>query len=74
MVHIRFVDLSIQQLSSTSGVFSGRNVLCGWTHQGKQNAGFGTISSQYNTVTGGAHVVFDSDVIDQWRAKDRPQR
>ncbi|MDQ0253591.1 DUF917 family protein [Evansella vedderi] len=67
---ISFKSLSINQVSSSSGVFSGRNKHIGWKSSSKLNEGFGKIDGQDNIVENNYNITFDPDYIDVYQ----PQR
>lgn len=48
MVNIKFEDLIIENISDSSGVFSGDNIQVKWKAYAKDNNGFGTISGDLN--------------------------
>ncbi len=48
MLRIEFGDLIIEQLSESSGVFTGDNIQVKWRSCEKSDSGFGTISGDCN--------------------------
>jgi hypothetical protein len=64
MVRIFFNDLRIDQISNSSGVFSGRNMQTKWKHSKKINEGFGSLSGDKNITAGNRNVILDPDFID----------
>ncbi|HYF83356.1 MAG TPA: hypothetical protein VEB00_10055 [Clostridia bacterium] len=48
MVRIEFGDLIIEQLSDSSGVFSGDNFQAKWRSWMKVDEGFGTLEGDFN--------------------------
>jgi hypothetical protein len=61
VVRIMFHDLKIDQISHSSGVFSGRNMQAHWKHSSKKNEGLGALSGDKNKIVGNASVVWDKD-------------
>lgn len=47
---IKFNNLEIREVSSTSGVFSGENNLKGFVHNSQETQGFGTVDGNFNKV------------------------
>lgn len=64
MVHIRFQDLRISAISTTSGVYSGNNRQYKYKHSIKKNQAFGTVSGQHCFVLGHRSLLDDRDRID----------
>lgn len=58
MARIHFNDLKIDQISSSSGVFSGKNRQYGWRASKKTNDGNGSVSGNHNVFTEGHYAVF----------------
>lgn len=65
MVRIVFNDIRIEEVSHSSGVFSGHNLPLKWGHRSKSNEGYGSITGDNNTAKDNVHFVIDRDVIDQ---------
>ncbi|WP_158701739.1 hypothetical protein [Lentibacillus sp. Marseille-P4043] len=61
---ISFNKLSVGTVSSSSGVFNGKNVQFGWSSQSKSNTGFGKIGGHNNKANKNTNVVFDNDQVD----------
>lgn len=64
MVRIRFQSIHIDSVANTSGINKGENRIIGRKHAIKSNDGLGEVSGDGNVVTGGNHLVLDSDTID----------
>lgn len=63
-VMIDLDSLSVGTVSSSSGVFNGKNLQFGWSAHSKTNNGFGTLGGQQNSVNKNYNIVFDNDHID----------
>lgn len=61
---ISFDKLSVGTVSSSSGVFNGKNIQFGWSSHSKTNTGFGTLGGSSNRVNRNINVVFDNDQVD----------
>jgi hypothetical protein len=57
MVRITFQDLKINEISQSSGVFSGNNAQMNWKHVARVNEGQGVISGDHNVVTRSIHAI-----------------
>jgi hypothetical protein len=64
MARIYFKDLNIEEISNSSGVFSGRNLQVGWRHSKKTSEGFGSLSGDKNVIVGNLNVLLDPDFVD----------
>lgn len=51
MAKIQFGDLVIEQISDSSGVFTGNNIQVKWKSYQKSDSGFGTIAGDGNKST-----------------------
>ncbi|HEX7064375.1 MAG TPA: hypothetical protein VF199_04845 [Bacillales bacterium] len=58
MPEIRFRDLKIDTIDSSSGVFSGDNIHYSWRSSKKINQGNGAVSGNQNSFTEGRYAVF----------------
>lgn len=56
-MHIQFGKFTINQLSNSSGVFSGDNIQSNFTSHSHKNEGSGTTSGEKNILTNNKHVV-----------------
>lgn len=61
---ISFDKLSAGTVSSSSGIFNGRNIQFGWSSHSKTNNGFGTMGGNHNTMHNNLNIVFDNDQLD----------
>lgn len=61
---INFDKLSAGTVSSSSGIFNGKNIQFGWSSHSKTNNGFGTLGGNHNNFHDNVNVVFDNDQID----------
>lgn len=68
---IEFHILKIDAVSSSSGIFAGRNILYDWRHVHKANYGFGLADHQ--VLRNNTHIVMDHDIwdVDQPLGEDR---
>ncbi|MBU9712319.1 hypothetical protein [Evansella tamaricis] len=66
-IKINVKSISINQVSGSSGVFSGRNTHIGWKSSSKQNEGFGKVEGQDNLAENNMSITFDPDYIDVYR-------
>ncbi|MFC7393540.1 hypothetical protein [Scopulibacillus cellulosilyticus] len=57
----KFDDLKIEQVSKSSGVFSGENFQDSWSSIGKVNHGFGNVSGLNNKSENHMNIVNDQD-------------
>lgn len=57
MVRIQFGDLIIEQISDSSGVFTGENLQVKWRSCIKIDEGFGTLAGDSNNSTNNNSVV-----------------
>lgn len=64
MARIRFQDMRVEGVSSTSGIFVGKNVQFNWKNTEKINDGFGALSGDHNTKQDSTHAVIDNDALD----------
>ena len=64
MVQIRFQDLQIGHVASSSGVFSGSNRQWGYKHSSKQNQAFGTVDGKHCSISNVNASLNDRDDID----------
>ncbi|MBM7646522.1 hypothetical protein JOD45_002752 [Scopulibacillus daqui] len=58
---IKFDELKIEQVTKSSGVFSGKNLQDSWVSIGKENQGFGDISGINNKSRHHMNIVNDQD-------------
>ena len=70
-VKINFKGLTIDQVSGTSGVFSGKNMHVNWESYSKKNETFGSITGQGNEIHQNHNVVFDADYVDVYQPKSK---
>lgn len=61
---ISFDTLKVGTVSSSSGIFNGKNIQFGWSSHSKSNTGFGSLSGHDNKVNKNTNVVFDNDQLD----------
>ncbi|MGD6878620.1 hypothetical protein [Bacillus infantis] len=54
---IHFDDLSIGQITDSSGVFMGRNRQKNWSSHMNGTSGFGSIEGDLNKISGNLHLV-----------------
>lgn len=66
MVYIRFKNLTIDEVTQSSGVFSGTNRQLFWNHRKKINEGYGAVSGEHNQTNHNRNIVRDEDFIDMW--------
>lgn len=64
MVNIKFLDLKIDSIAKSSGVYSGMNRQLYYKHYAKQNQSFGTITGQGNKLIYAKSKLHDCDQID----------
>ena len=57
MVSIEFGDLIINQISDSSGVFTGNNLQVKWRSSQKVDEGFGTLDGDSNSSTNNQSAV-----------------
>ena len=57
MVRIEFGDLIIEQISDSSGVFTGENLQVKWRSYVKADDGFGTLAGDSNSSTNNQSAV-----------------
>jgi len=60
MVDIRFSHLTIDAITRSSGVFTGRNQQVSWRAESKQTQGFGVVEGDRNRLSHHMHTVFKS--------------
>ncbi|GGE48890.1 hypothetical protein GCM10011391_29660 [Pullulanibacillus camelliae] len=60
MVDIRFTHLTIDEITRSSGVFTGRNQQVSWRAEGKHTQGFGVVEGDHNTLSHHVHTVYKS--------------
>ncbi|MFD2214596.1 hypothetical protein [Metabacillus endolithicus] len=65
MVNIKIGELKIQEVGSTSGVFSGKNLQKNFSHYSKETAGFGTVDGNFNKVGKNIGMSKHDQIIDQ---------
>ncbi|HET7578047.1 MAG TPA: hypothetical protein VFK33_02115 [Bacillales bacterium] len=70
MPHIHFRDLKITSVTSSSGVFSGRNVHNGWWSSHKASDGNGTVTGNQNVFAEGRYAVFNGNDTDEPEGKE----
>lgn len=61
---ISFDKLSAGTVSSSSGIFNGKNIQFGWSSHSKTNNGFGTLGGNSNEMHNNLNIVFDNDQLD----------
>ena len=61
MVKITFKELKVDELTKSSGIFSGKNQQFGFRSYNKVNQGFGVIDGNKNEAKDHIHVVIHSD-------------
>lgn len=61
MVRIRFNELNVNEVTKSSGIYSGDNRQLGWRAEAKTNQGFGVIEGDHNEATDLIHIVVHSD-------------
>lgn len=61
---ISFDTLKVGTVSSSSGIFNGKNIQFGWSSHSKSNTGFGSLGGSDNKVNKNTNVVFDNDQLD----------
>ncbi|WP_376845320.1 hypothetical protein [Camelliibacillus cellulosilyticus] len=59
MVYIHFNHIRVEEITRTSGVFTGKNMPVKWRSTSKQNQGFGTISGNQNISSDHIHTVIN---------------
>jgi hypothetical protein len=64
MVQIRYKELIINTITSSSGVFSGDNVLHRFVSKQKTNEGQGQINGDHVQFIHNSGIVIDTDVLD----------
>jgi hypothetical protein len=69
MVHIQFLDLRIDSISKSSGVYSGMNQQIKYKHLSKQNQAFGKVDGLGNKLTNTRAELIDRDQIDTYLNK-----
>ncbi|EIT85582.1 hypothetical protein A374_10103 [Fictibacillus macauensis ZFHKF-1] len=72
-MRIVFNDLIIDQLSQSSGVFSGENIHIGTSAIGKHNEGTGRISGSRTISVNNRSLVIDSDEYDFYQHETEQQ-
>lgn len=61
---VSFDQLTAGTVSSSSGIFNGKNIQFGWSAHSKSNTGFGSVGGHNNKIDQNTNVVFDNDQLD----------
>lgn len=61
---VSFHSLTAGTVSSSSGIFNGKNIQFGWSAHSKTNTGFGSVGGHDNKIDQNTNVVFDNDQLD----------
>lgn len=61
MDHISFKKLEVGEITNSSGIFSGENILNNWKHRAKINEGFGNISGDQNQLVYSKNILSHPD-------------
>lgn len=57
LLNLNIKELTVTQVSHSSGIFSGENLQVDWRFSKKVNEGFGTITGNDNMVSHNQHVI-----------------
>ncbi|UTR09022.1 spore germination protein [Evansella sp. LMS18] len=69
VLKINLKGLQINQVTSSSGLFSGKNLHINWKSTSKRNEAFGSINGQGNQSMNNHNVIFDNDYVDVYQDK-----
>lgn len=57
MPKIRFNDLKVNEVSKSSGIFSGENMQVKWKFVSTHDEGFGKVDGDHNNLSSNKHIV-----------------
>jgi hypothetical protein len=64
MINIRFQEIRIENVSTSSGIYSGHNLQSKFKHSVKENQAFGTVEGENCFVLNSQSFVYDHDHLD----------